>query len=546
MIVGPLYALIGAALVLVTVWTPWLALDVLLLWSGIAFIAVSFAYWRNQPRLFRKRYTGQLPTLIHGLFAPFFVCTHLYNRWARHRDTEPAIQKIASGLYVGARLTRHDLNYIQTQGIGGILDVTAEFESLTSFSETREISYLSVPVLDHAYPSRSQLMRALQWIHQQRMRGETVVVHCALGRGRSVMVAAAYLWALEPDKNLNSVLNSIRSVRPKAQLNRRQFRALSRFQQDGALRLDRPIAWIIANPAAGGGKWQKHKQYIQDYLGEDYRVVVHHTRHNRRTYQLACRAVAHHADVVIAAGGDGTVNAVARALVNTDTPLGVLPLGTANALCHALWGIKSKFLSIDAACEVILDGIPNRIDTARCNGRIALLVVGVGFEQQMIRYAAREQKNQSGQWAYLQGLLGAANQNTKMTLSIRIDKQPSQTIETTSMVIANAAPMTTLLAQGRGQPNHADGKLDVTWLTPSATKTGTVLSLAELALTSLLDTPVGRFTHHQQATHVAVRFPHTTDYVIDGEIYRDRKLDIRIQPRSLSILSPAVEDEETD
>ncbi|MGZ7360428.1 diacylglycerol kinase family protein, partial [Streptococcus pyogenes] len=88
--------------------------------------------------------------------------------------------------------------------------------------------------------------------------------------------------------------------------------------------------------------WQKHKQYIQDYLGEDYRVVVHHTRHNRRTYQLACRAVAHHADVVIAAGGDGTVNAVARALVNTDTPLGVLPLGTANALCHALWGIKSK------------------------------------------------------------------------------------------------------------------------------------------------------------------------------------------------------------
>ncbi|WP_446893576.1 dual specificity protein phosphatase family protein, partial [Acinetobacter sp. NS4_7] len=84
------------------------------------------------------------------------------------------------------------------------------FESLNSFSETREISYLSVPVLDHAYPSRSQLMRALQWIHQQRMRGETVVVHCALGRGRSVMVAAAYLWALEPDKNLNSVLNSIR------------------------------------------------------------------------------------------------------------------------------------------------------------------------------------------------------------------------------------------------------------------------------------------------------------------------------------------------
>jgi hypothetical protein len=173
---------------------------------------------------------------------------------------------------------------------------------------------------------------------------------------------------------------------------------------------------------------------------------------------------------------------------------------------------------------------------------VALLVVGVGFEQQMIRHAAREQKNQLGQWAYLQGLLGAASQNQAIDLTVQFDQHAPQLIRTTSMVVANAAPMTTLLAQGQGQPNYADGKLDVTWLTASSTKTDTALSLIELALASLFETRLGRFTHHQQVTRVSIRAASSIDYVIDGELYRDRKLTIDAQPQSLAILSPSLPD----
>ncbi|OOE35344.1 hypothetical protein BZG05_04735 [Salinivibrio kushneri] len=528
---GPFYSLVAACLFTASWWMPNLLLSLLFAWCAAAFFAVSIAYWRNQPRLFRKRQSGQLPRISQWMFAPFFAFTHLYNRWARKRDITPPVQQVAPGLYVGARLTDKDIPDLQAQGIDGILDVTAEFESIDRFTQSQAVSYLSVPVLDHAYPSRSQLMRALQWLHQQRQAEHKVVVHCALGRGRSVMVVAAYLWALSPQKTLDEMLDAIKTIRPKAH-----------FQQSGALRLARPIAWIIANPAAGGKKWRKHRDYIQSYLGDGYRLVVHQTRHNRRSYQLACRAVSQQADVVIAAGGDGTVNAVARALINTSTPLGVLPLGTANALCHALWGIKTKLLNIDAACDVILDGTPKTIDTARCNGKVALLVVGVGFEQQMIRHAAREQKNQLGQWAYLQGLLGAASQNQAIDLTVQFDQHAPQLIRTTSMVVANAAPMTTLLAQGQGQPNYADGKLDVTWLTASSTKTDTALSLIELALASLFETRLGRFTHHQQVTRVSIRAASSIDYVIDGELYRDRKLTIDAQPQSLAILSPSLPD----
>ena len=57
--------------------------------------------------------------------------------------------------------------------------------------------------------------------------------------------------------------------------------------------------------------------------------------------QLAKEAIETNPDVVIACGGDGTVTEVAGVLVNTDCKLGIIPLGTANALAHVLMGIQS-------------------------------------------------------------------------------------------------------------------------------------------------------------------------------------------------------------
>lgn len=84
------------------------------------------------------------------------------------------------------------------------------------------------------------------------------------------------------------------------------------------------------------------------------------------------------ADVVVAVGGDGTVNEVVNGLHGTDVPLGILPLGTANDFARQV-GIP---LDADAAMGVILDTAPVRIDTAELNGRRYLNVStgGVGAE----------------------------------------------------------------------------------------------------------------------------------------------------------------------
>ena len=91
---------------------------------------------------------------------------------------------------------------------------------------------------------------------------------------------------------------------------------------------------------------------------------------------LASDAAHRGADVVVAAGGDGTVNAVVNGLDGYDVPLGIIPLGTANDFASQV-GIP---LDADHAMDVILRRKPRRLDTASLNGRRFLNVStgGVG------------------------------------------------------------------------------------------------------------------------------------------------------------------------
>ena len=95
--------------------------------------------------------------------------------------------------------------------INAVLDVTAEFDALDWSAERAEVNYLNVPVLDHLAPSHEQIHQALQWIHEQQRQGHNVLIHCALGRGRSVFMAAAYLLAHSNTKNIDDVMKKFKA-----------------------------------------------------------------------------------------------------------------------------------------------------------------------------------------------------------------------------------------------------------------------------------------------------------------------------------------------
>ena len=531
------YYVLGALLALaLTLTVPTIVLKVLCGWTAFSLIAVSSAYLLNFPSLFRKREDGSIPFYIRWVFVPFLLGSWLYNEYARRTDKVPPLQKIEPNLYLACRMSSKHVELLNENHIDAILDVTAEFDGLDWTAYQEDYRYLNVPVLDHTSPTPEQLVLAINWLNQQISESKNVVVHCALGRGRSVLVVAAYLLAKKPSLTVDEALNQINKIRQTARLNKRQLASLQEVRDGGLLSLQKKLT-LIVNPVAGGGKWAQYRNEVLSRLNEKFEVTVKETTPEEDGKALAEQAKKNGAHIVIACGGDGTLTEVASALVNTNITMGIIPFGTANALSQVLHGYISKVMPISTACDIIIEGNTLSIDTARCNDHVMLLVAAVGFEEKMISAADREEKNMGGQFAYLKGLWNAISNNENMTFEVAKDDGPAETLETPSFVIANAAPMTTALAQGAEPPDITDGKLDLTWLLPQPSSDRQFASLAELVLSPAEAKKQSQSIRHERATRITLTFDKPTAYAVDGEIYEGNKLVIETCPRSLTVFT---------
>lgn len=101
-------------------------------------------------------------------------------------------------------------------------------------------------------------------------------------------------------------------------------------------------------------------------------------------------------DLVILAGGDGTMNAAAEALMETGLPFAILPLGTGNDLARTL----EIPLDIGAACDVILGGRLHAIDLGRVNGKLFFNVASLGLSTEVSRRLTSAYKRRWGVLAY--------------------------------------------------------------------------------------------------------------------------------------------------
>ena len=505
-------------------------------WSALSLILVSGAYIFNLAKIFRKRENGVIPFYIRWAFVPFLLGAQIYNAYSRKHDKVPPIQKINDHLFLACRLFPSDIDTLKENGITAILDVTCEFDGLEWSSTQENISYLNIPVLDHSVPTHSQLNQAINWIHHHIKEDRRVVVHCALGRGRSVFVMAAYLLSQDKNADVHQVLAQIKETRETANLNKHQLRHLAKRHKKGELVIKNK-AVIIANPVSGTKMWQDKEHLIVARLSAYYDLEVLTTTKEIDGIELAKQAIKDKPDIIIACGGDGTVTEVASVLVNTQCKLGIIPMGTANALAHVLMGISSKIIPVEQACDLIIDGQTQTIDTAYCNDELMLLLAGIGYEQSMVEKADRDSKNESGQLAYLSGFFQAFSEQKAQTLYVTLDDNQTQEVNTNSFIVANAAPFTTLLAQGGGQPDHEDGLLDINWLLPSDENTTRVLSIAELMFSSITQTHLAISSHHTNAKKVTITADEEIKYVLDGEIKIADTLTITVDPASLKVIS---------
>jgi YegS/Rv2252/BmrU family lipid kinase len=302
------------------------------------------------------------------------------------------------------------------------------------------------------------------------------------------------------------------------------------------------IAYLIFNPVAGQGNSHQDLALIRSILEPQILLNVVITKPDLDPVDQARAIVATiqaqpesdpGTTMILASGGDGTVSAVAGAVIGTGIPVGLIPRGTANAFALAL-GIPTD---LRGACNTILAGHTRVIDAARCNAMPMILLAGLGFEAGMVSRATRELKNLLGLLAYvLAGAQQLANQDAfKATLDIDGERIELQAV---AITVANVAPPTSVLAQGFGQVIPDDGLLEVTIATPANRLQG-LNALASLAASAMVQSPTDRddlLCFRASSIRILTDPPQLL--VIDGEIVEANPITFDCLPGSLTIFLP--------
>lgn len=141
-------------------------------------------------------------------------------------------------------------------------------------------------------------------------------------------------------------------------------------------KLKKKIVFII-NPISGLQSKESVIQLIDDTIdATKYTWEIEYTQNAGHAVDISAEAAKNEIDIVVAVGGDGTMNEVARSLVNTPTALGILPFGSGNGLArHLLIPMDTR-----KALETINDGVVEQIDYGIMNGTHFFCTCGVGFD----------------------------------------------------------------------------------------------------------------------------------------------------------------------
>jgi YegS/Rv2252/BmrU family lipid kinase len=234
-------------------------------------------------------------------------------------------------------------------------------------------------------------------------------------------------------------------------------------------------------------------------------------------------------DAVVAAGGDGTIRHVAAALIGTDMPLGIVPVGTANVLAHEI-GLVPQAPHV---ARMLLEGPMVKVSCASANGEPFLLMAGAGFDARVLAGLNHRIKSRMGKAAYAGPLLGALVSPMDV-LTVTIDGRRH---EASWAVIANArhyggrfvmAPRTGIQERGLQAV-----------LFKARSRAVLLGQLVSLALGSLDARAVERGDVEMLAcAHVTITARHPVPTQIDGDLLGTTPLEIEAEAAEIRLIVP--------
>jgi len=215
----------------------------------------------------------------------------------------------------------------------------------------------------------------------------------------------------------------------------------------------------IINPISGVGSKNEIPGIIRQRCKEKgIALTVALTSYAGHAKELTQRAIHDHTDCVIAVGGDGTVNEVARNLIHSDVVLGIIPRGSGNGLAREL---RIPF-DVRSAVDVILSNHISTIDACRANEHIFFCTCGVGFDAVVSGDFAKEKRR--GQLTYLKDIIENYLDYKPEKYELHINNNTIQ--EKAFLITCANASQYGYNAFIAPSADISDGQMDVTILSP--------------------------------------------------------------------------------
>ncbi|MEB3357444.1 MAG: YegS/Rv2252/BmrU family lipid kinase [Synechococcales bacterium] len=296
-----------------------------------------------------------------------------------------------------------------------------------------------------------------------------------------------------------------------------------------------PRVCLIFVPVAGHAKAGEDLLTIRGILTPFVVLDIYVTTVNMGAGQIAQRVRDHGFDLIVAAGGDGTVSEVANVMAGTYQPVGILPQGTANVFARRL----EIPTDLRAACRTLLTGGDRYVDVVLCNDQPMIASLSIGFEAEAIATLSQKEKKRWGIWAYpiaqVKQLWGGLR---PFEAEIEVEGE-KRIVSASAITVANTVSRLTLLAQGPSRILPDDGQVSVTIIDPksrlSAIVCGFVLLWAGLFQRSAHHPAITYF----RACHLRVETTTPQAVILDGDPIDSVPFDIRCRPRSLRVVVPA-------
>jgi YegS/Rv2252/BmrU family lipid kinase len=290
---------------------------------------------------------------------------------------------------------------------------------------------------------------------------------------------------------------------------------------------------ISVNPNAG---WRNNREIVQQLVTRLQALDITSTVHDNIDELSAQAAELHTAGrlrSVVAAGGDGTIALVAQRTTQ-GMPLAILPLGTENVL--------SKYLGLPAnpqpLAKVIAAGQVVALDAGLANGRLFTLMVGCGFDAEVVRRLHSRRRGQIHHWSYLQPIWDTVRHYSYPKLTVYYKHWDESNGEWRERSVSGRWVFVVNLPRYAGglnlapQANGVDGLLDVCVFEEGSLWNGLwylgrVLLGSHTSLTGV---------HTLQAAAVRIEAEGPVPFQCDGDPGGELPVQVEISPERLTLL----------